>query len=447
MPSRRTWCRWRPCEVSRVPPSSDRCARAACGVSSAAPIPATAAREPWVASLTLHATVVHTVHVRVRDTGAAMPGLTVRLSRASMPLGEIAELSGAPGGTASAVYVASTDAAGRAVFGDLVAGSYEVRLDAPRPWAAASGSPRVDIVASGGETVFELAPMVAAGLRIEGGTVISYNARPRNLSMRDMSQEHLVAERKRIERTWRDCAAFVGLDAGPYARRPGVARPPAEVWFKVLVAGHGWVEETVECRPVSADWAPHVVDVTGVPPTMDFVSVRLEPKWSRPEAIEAAWLPALAFESGGQIPDMSLAVAWRADVLVPRIEGRWRIMDPWAKRMPRWRFDPTVDGSSASEQASGHARVISLSFPADRVPVRFVPVDESGDHLAVIDVTWRLGSEEAGAVLTRPDQTPVWLPVGRGEVAVAAEGFVPSTIVVDVQSPGQVIPIQLQSAW
>jgi hypothetical protein len=98
-----------------VPPSSDRCARAACGVSSAAPIPATAAREPWVASLTLHATVVHTVHVRVRDTGAAMPGLTVRLSRASMPLGEIAELSGAPGGTASAVHVANTDAAGRAV--------------------------------------------------------------------------------------------------------------------------------------------------------------------------------------------------------------------------------------------------------------------------------------------------------------------------------------------
>lgn len=412
-------------------------ARAGTSVSAAAALPHGADPQvPTLLTLVLQATYAQSVRVVFAGSRQPAAGVPVALSAGSFPENLRLAATMRPGPSPVAVHAAVTGSDGAVLIEGLVAGTYSVCIQPPAPWAAVAGPAYGRVEVPDSETTFQIAPMVAAGVRVANGKLLTYNARPVRLSLLNFNQGHLGAASKAAETRWPESAVMVGLDNRALAPRRADKQRDPEVVFRLLIDGIGWVERTVRCRTLDASWEPDVIDASTIAGAQAFVTLRIRPGWDRREAIAPAHLPPVVYEQGSRPPDLSIAVPWDAGVRIPCGKGSLRYADPWMRSA----------GSVNLDIPNGRTDVIvEMPLPANRVPVVLTVTDEFGEAVRDVSITATQGRSRIEAFLPVAAAAPLWLPTGFQTLATSAAGFAQRIDPVEVTSPAASILLILRA--
>jgi hypothetical protein len=414
-------------------------ARAGTSVSAAAALPQGAdAPVPTLLTLVLQATYTHSVRVTFAGSRQPAADIPIALSAGSIPENLNLRLAATmrPGPSPVAVHAAVTGNDGIAKIEGLTAGTYSVCIQPPAPWAAVAGPAYGKVEVPGPETTFQIAPMVAAGVRVANGKLLTYNAKPLRLSFLNFNQGHIGAARKAAETRWPESAVMVGLNNSALAPRRADKQQDPEVAFRLLIDGIGWVERTVRCRTLDASWEPDVVDASTIAGEQAFATLRIRPAWDRREAIDPAHLPPLVYERGRRPPDLSIPVPWDTGVRIPCGKGSLCYADPWMRSA----------GSVSLDIPTGQTDVtVDMPLPANRVPVVCTVTDEFGEAVRDVTITATVGETRIAAFLPEAANAPLWLPTGFQTLGTSAPGFGPSTDPVEVTTPGASVRLILRA--
>lgn len=404
--------------------------------SAAVPI-ATAAAWSSRAPLTfmLLPTTSHRVVVLRSDTAEPVPEVAVVMSAAGAKGCEPDLAEGIlPGAACSAIHGGRTGADGACSISGLTAGEYMIAVHPRWPYAVAQGPQEGLALVPGRETVFAVRPMVAAVLAVVGPRIVTWNAQPKDMGLRNPGHGQLVTEVKRLQRQWDNCVAFVGFPVDEYVRPTTKKRGAPRVHFRVLLAGVGWIEQVVEAQLLSNSFTPAQYVVREAPGSTAFGVVTVVPADGAGRFPEE-WLPPVVLQQGGRIPDLEVAVSWNKPLTVPAGDYRIECVDRGLRLL--------VPRQSVRVEAGPAATRVEMTLPGDLLPVRILPRDLDGSILGDASLFATSGDRRIETRLAAPDSSWCWLPAGLVAITVKARGFQKFVGEVALAEPGQVVDVRM----
>jgi hypothetical protein len=243
-----------------------------------------------------------------------------------------------------------------------------------------------------------------------------------------------MVETQRLQQG-RDTVAWVGFPKESYARTTSQKRPPPRVRFRILLADVGWVERSVEFRPLSSAFEPEVLDCSSMPSQRVLGRARFSPATGEGVVQDREMLPRFVIEHGGSIPEWSLPGAWNQDVSVPIGKARIRFLDRVLSKV--------VDRQEVEVPDQGGTTPIHVRLPEGYVPVRLQPRDADGTLISSFSMTLHREPSSIESQMRSGDAT-LWLPRGDVAISIAADGFKMNHLRIAVESPGQVIKVRLE---